>query len=255
MLIPLSCWTRTIIGIQFLLSTLLAGIWGSSLPSQQVMPCQSAPFASLLIHNCWSLPLMMKTWRLTMCECYVKQGWQKHRGYRDCSPLMYSGRPPFSSSIACRSVICVVLTTQDSPIAAVCDVKYLPGLANVHIAACLCVEYLGAAWLQQSLECCAYWWYVDMFEFQWMPTWDTLAPTGHPSMSLFEYHSLCFLLRQHANLAGTLSGHSSWVLSVAFCPDNQHFVTGCVFPPDPSPTCIATIWHSLVHNTRPGPGH
>ena len=34
------------------------------------------------------------------------------------------------------------------------------------------------------------------------------------------------LYRQHANLAGTLSGHSSWVLSVAFSPDNQHFVTG-----------------------------
>ncbi|CAI8041938.1 WD repeat-containing protein 61, partial [Geodia barretti] len=31
---------------------------------------------------------------------------------------------------------------------------------------------------------------------------------------------------QHASLTGTLSGHSSWVLSVAYCPDNQHFVTG-----------------------------
>lgn len=31
--------------------------------------------------------------------------------------------------------------------------------------------------------------------------------------------------RQHANVAGTLSGHASWVLSVAFSPDNQHFVS------------------------------
>lgn len=31
--------------------------------------------------------------------------------------------------------------------------------------------------------------------------------------------------RQHANLAGTLSGHASWVLNVAFCPDDTHFVS------------------------------
>ena len=31
--------------------------------------------------------------------------------------------------------------------------------------------------------------------------------------------------RQHANLAGTLSGHASWVLSVAFSPDHAHFVS------------------------------
>lgn len=31
--------------------------------------------------------------------------------------------------------------------------------------------------------------------------------------------------RQHANLAGTLSGHGSWVLNVAFCPDDTHFVS------------------------------
>ncbi|KAH0619834.1 hypothetical protein JD844_014165, partial [Phrynosoma platyrhinos] len=30
---------------------------------------------------------------------------------------------------------------------------------------------------------------------------------------------------QHANLAGTLSGHASWVLNVAFCPDDTHFVS------------------------------
>jgi len=27
------------------------------------------------------------------------------------------------------------------------------------------------------------------------------------------------------NLIGTLSGHGSWVLNVAFCPDNVHFVS------------------------------
>lgn len=29
----------------------------------------------------------------------------------------------------------------------------------------------------------------------------------------------------HANLAGTLSGHASWVLSVAFSPDGKRFVS------------------------------
>ena len=33
------------------------------------------------------------------------------------------------------------------------------------------------------------------------------------------------LYSQHANLAGTLSGHGSWVLNVAFSPDNTHFVS------------------------------
>ena len=36
----------------------------------------------------------------------------------------------------------------------------------------------------------------------------------------------CNYYRQHGNLAGTISGHSSWVLSVAFSPDNQHVITG-----------------------------
>lgn len=27
-------------------------------------------------------------------------------------------------------------------------------------------------------------------------------------------------------MVGTLSGHASWVLSVAFSPDNQHFASG-----------------------------
>jgi len=65
------------------------------------------------------------------------------------------------------------------------DVKYLPGLTNVHIVAC----YLGATWLCIWVVCP-----VDMFEFKWMPTWDTLTPIGPPLMSLFGYHSLCFLL-------------------------------------------------------------
>ncbi|XP_026504231.1 WD repeat-containing protein 61 [Terrapene carolina triunguis] len=38
-------------------------------------------------------------------------------------------------------------------------------------------------------------------------------------MGPYKYH------RQHANLAGTLSGHGSWVLNVAFCPDDTHFVS------------------------------
>ena len=30
---------------------------------------------------------------------------------------------------------------------------------------------------------------------------------------------------QNAKITGTLSGHGSWVLSVAFSPDNNHFVS------------------------------
>lgn len=36
---------------------------------------------------------------------------------------------------------------------------------------------------------------------------------------------MSFFYRQHANLAGTLSGHGSWVLNVAFSPDDTHFVS------------------------------
>lgn len=38
--------------------------------------------------------------------------------------------------------------------------------------------------------------------------------------------SFIFLNRQHAQLAGTVSGHGSWVLSVAVSPDNERFVSG-----------------------------
>lgn len=34
-----------------------------------------------------------------------------------------------------------------------------------------------------------------------------------------------FIFSVHANLAGTLSGHASWVLSVAFSPDGKRFVS------------------------------
>ncbi|KAK2559334.1 WD repeat-containing protein 61 [Acropora cervicornis] len=43
-------------------------------------------------------------------------------------------------------------------------------------------------------------------------------------VGLFVFLSLP-LNSQHANLAGTLSGHGSWVLGVSFCPDNTHFVS------------------------------
>ena len=32
--------------------------------------------------------------------------------------------------------------------------------------------------------------------------------------------------RSNGSLIATLSGHTSWVLSVAFSPDNEHFVSG-----------------------------
>ena len=52
--------------------------------------------------------------------------------------------------------------------------------------------------------------------------------------------------RQHANLAGTLSGHGSWVLGVSFCPDNTHFVSRY------SPFCIVIkiIHKSSLFNKR-----
>lgn len=37
---------------------------------------------------------------------------------------------------------------------------------------------------------------------------------------------MLLIIRQHANVVGTLSGHASWVLSVAFSPDGTHFVSG-----------------------------
>ena len=33
-------------------------------------------------------------------------------------------------------------------------------------------------------------------------------------------------ISQHAQLAGTVSGHGSWVLSVSVSPDNSRFVSG-----------------------------
>lgn len=33
------------------------------------------------------------------------------------------------------------------------------------------------------------------------------------------------IYRQHANVVGTLSGHGSWVLSVAFSPDGKYFAS------------------------------
>lgn len=38
---------------------------------------------------------------------------------------------------------------------------------------------------------------------------------------------ICFYFFRHqANVVATLSGHASWVHSVAFSPDNTHFVSG-----------------------------
>lgn len=34
-----------------------------------------------------------------------------------------------------------------------------------------------------------------------------------------------YFYSQHANLAGTVSGHASWVLSVAFSPDGKNFAS------------------------------
>lgn len=34
-----------------------------------------------------------------------------------------------------------------------------------------------------------------------------------------------FFCRQHASVVGTLSGHASWVLSVAFSPDGKYFAS------------------------------
>lgn len=52
-----------------------------------------------------------------------------------------------------------------------------------------------------------------------------------PSFSSFPFSLLFFLFSSshHGALAGTLSGHTSWVLSVAFSSDNQHVITGWVY--------------------------
>lgn len=38
-------------------------------------------------------------------------------------------------------------------------------------------------------------------------------------------HYLSLLFSKDANLAGTMSGHASWVLGVAFSPDGQQFAS------------------------------
>uniref|UniRef100_A0A8C0I177 Superkiller complex protein 8 n=1 Tax=Balaenoptera musculus TaxID=9771 RepID=A0A8C0I177_BALMU len=47
---------------------------------------------------------------------------------------------------------------------------------------------------------------------------------------------------QHANLAGTLSGHASWVLNVAFCPDDTHFVSSVKVWDVGTRTCVHTFF-------------
>lgn len=43
------------------------------------------------------------------------------------------------------------------------------------------------------------------------------------TMFLFCHNYVCF--SNHANVLATLSGHASWVLSVAFSPDNGYFAS------------------------------
>ena len=40
------------------------------------------------------------------------------------------------------------------------------------------------------------------------------------------FPTISFFPRSHGSLIATLSGHTSWVLCVAFSPDNEHFVSG-----------------------------
>lgn len=42
---------------------------------------------------------------------------------------------------------------------------------------------------------------------------------------MIKFQNNCLFFSVHANLAGTLSGHASWVLSVAFSPDGKRFVS------------------------------
>ena len=60
----------------------------------------------------------------------------------------------------------------------------------------------------------------------------SFLPPPPPSLRLPSFPPPPSPLSQHASLAGTLSGHSSWVLSVAYCPDNQQFCHW-VRPTDP----------------------
>ena len=43
--------------------------------------------------------------------------------------------------------------------------------------------------------------------------------------SYSDWHTTLLNFRNHGQLVGTLSGHTSWVLSVAYSPDNEHFVS------------------------------
>ena len=43
--------------------------------------------------------------------------------------------------------------------------------------------------------------------------------------SYSDWHTTILNFRNHGQLVGTLSGHTSWVLSVAYSPDNEHFVS------------------------------
>uniref|UniRef100_A0AAA9T068 Superkiller complex protein 8 n=1 Tax=Bos taurus TaxID=9913 RepID=A0AAA9T068_BOVIN len=66
--------------------------------------------------------------------------------------------------------------------------------------------------------------WLNNMEFQMIFVCSLQSPDGKYLLMSPFYLKLSHF-RQHANLAGTLSGHASWVLNVAFCPDDTHFVS------------------------------
>ena len=101
-------------------------------------------------------------------------------------------------------------------------------LVHMHACACtcctlkiLCFSYSLQDWSVVVKDIVIL---VTSFTCQCLDLDDSLCPLFFVFCLFVCFGNFTFY-RQHANLAGTLSGHGSWVLGVSFCPDNTHFVS------------------------------
>ena len=122
-------------------------------------------------------------------------------------------------------------------------------LVHIHACACtcytlkiLCFSYSLQDWSVVVKDIVIL---VTSFTCQCLDLDDSLCPLFFVFCLFVCFGNFTFY-RQHANLAGTLSGHGSWVLGVSFCPDNTHFVSRY------SPFCIVIkiIHKSSLFNKR-----
>ena len=116
-------------------------------------------------------------------------------------------------------------------------------LVHIHACACtcctlkiLCFSYSLQDWLVVVKDIVIL---VTSFTCQCLDLDDSLCPLFFVFCLFVCFGNFTFY-RQHANLAGTLSGHGSWVLGVSFCPDNTHFVSRY------SPFCIVI---KIIHKS------